>query len=712
MNGVIDIFFLLQFQRIALDKEIFMEQIAFNEFYSLMDISGIIIIEDSIEFESSRSAIMYDYLMMENEDRENMMVGILDDILREKLNHISLEYSKYRDKFVWDEVPKRDVEYYIKKHCFEDLEKELESIEESELLTQLQVFHRYGLGVKSEMATGYKGLLEGTKTDGSRLPLRIYKDFSAPEMKNIEEDIQLFIQDDKFFLCIIDNFMHGEPRGKEIIDELHKNKQATKNGICIALSSQKENITRITDEMYVGFVNKTADNIDNEIKQHLIMSQYKIMLRLLNMKREISLQKSFLYANENIKEAVFLSAMAKEEGITNHEILNQWIDLREKYYTYQEGRKEIRKTILLSSLFERMGELEETTEKEDDDELEFQNFEQYDYYINEFLSPPMSGDIFYIKGEYYLLVGQECDLSIRNGVRNNSIVELVPIHLVKNRDMGNYKEQYDYEKLLLGKFLTVEGEYCNISIDCTKREYIDNEILDLCAFNEQGYSQIYTDYKMKAEVKYLLPNSWQQYYVDLRERILNLHNRYEKIKKNEQELGFGVEQLIRDMGASHSNRLVSIIEFTHDSNMIKYDVKRVCRIRNHVLLINKLFLEYRGRQAFNTINMEMGRKAIYSLEMVGSTNKAEGKEATVILTTSRKDNMNTKRRDWVIKKGDLLQFINEQKPDDAHKYETIFADLDDKILVESITGFICKNAIKYTKQEKDGELLLKIQLLR
>lgn len=170
--------------------------------------------------------------------------------------------------------------------------------------------------------------------------------------------------------------------------------------------------------------------------------------------------------------------------------------------------------------------------------------------------------------------------------------------------------------------------------------------------------------------------------------------------------------MIKDMGASHSNRLVSIIEFTHDNNMIRYDVKRVCRIRNHVLLINKLFLEYRERQAFNTINMEMGRKSIYTLEMVESTNKAEGKEATVILTTSRKDNMNTKRRDWVINKDDLLQFINEQKPDEAHKYEKILADLDDKILVEDIKGFIGKNAIKYTKQEKDGELLLKIQLLR
>ncbi len=77
-----------------------------------------------------------------------------------------------------------------------------------------------------------------------------------------------------------------------------------------------------------------------------------------------------------------------------------------------------------------------------------------------------------------------------------------------------------------------------------------------------------------------------------------------------------------------------------------------------------------------------------------------------------KDNMNTKRRDWVINKDDLLQFINEQKPDEAHKYEKILADLDDKILVEDIKGFIGKNAIKYTKQEKDDELLLKIQLLR
>ncbi len=146
--------------------------------------------------------------------------------------------------------------------------------------------------------------------------------------------------------------MNGEARGKEIIDELHKNEHARKSGICLALSSQQENIARKTDEMYVGFVNKSAENIDSEIKKHLIMSQYKIMLTLLNKKRISALQKSFSYAADNMEVAVLLSAMARDEGITNHEILNEWIDLREHFYTYQDSRKEIGRTVLLSSMFE------------------------------------------------------------------------------------------------------------------------------------------------------------------------------------------------------------------------------------------------------------------------------------------------------------------------------------------------------------------------
>ena len=110
--------------------------------------------------------------------------------------------------------------------------------------------------------------------------------------------------------------MKGEARGKEIIDALYNEVQTRKNGICIVLSSQQEEITKNLDDLYVGFVNKAAENINNEIKQHLIMSQYKIMLTILKEERQKALEQSFLYASSNMEVAVYLSSMAKEEGIT------------------------------------------------------------------------------------------------------------------------------------------------------------------------------------------------------------------------------------------------------------------------------------------------------------------------------------------------------------------------------------------------------------
>jgi len=173
-----------------------------------------------------------------------------------------------------------------------------------------------------------------------------------------------------------------------------------------------------------------------------------------------------------------------------------------------------------------------------------------------------------------------------------------------------------------------------------------------------------------------------------------------------------VEQLVTDMGTSHNNRLISIIDFTAENNTIKYDARRICRIRNHVLLINKLYLEYRGRQAFNTINMDVGRTAMYAMELVGSENKVVGKNAIIILTTSRKENANIKRRDWLVNKADLLQFIKDSVPSKIEKYEKIFESLDEKIMLEGMSGVIGENALKYTKQSANGEFSLKIQLLK
>lgn len=124
-----------------------------------------------------------------------------------------------------------------------------------------------------------------------------------------------------------------------------------------------------------------------------------------------------------------------------------------------------------------------------------------------------------------------------------------------------------------------------------------------------------------------------------------------------------------------------------------------------------MFLEYRGRQAFNTINMDIGRNTSYAIEIMGSDERVAGNDVTVILTTSRKENENIKRRDWIINKEDILRTIKNVKPLESEKYEKVFEEMDNSILLESNTGNI-KNAIKYTKLSTNDELILKLQLLK
>ena len=186
-----------------------MEHVAFNEFYSLMNIAGIIIVEDSVEFDLSRKSVMYDCLMLTNDEKENLVTNISDEQIKNKLIKIFEVYSECKDQFIWDSVPKRDVEFYIKKHGLDELKNAIENLTEDEVKENSELFQRFGIGLKIENAIGYRGLLDGSKEDGVSLPLRIYKDFSAPDLKCMEEDWKLFSRENKFFLCVIDNFMGG-----------------------------------------------------------------------------------------------------------------------------------------------------------------------------------------------------------------------------------------------------------------------------------------------------------------------------------------------------------------------------------------------------------------------------------------------------------------------------------------------------------------------
>ena len=55
--------------------------------------------------------------------------------------------------------------------------------------------------------------------------------------------------------------------------------------------------------------------------------------------------------------------------------------------------------------------------------------------------------------------------------------------------------------------------------------------------------------------------------------------------------------------------------------------------------------------------------------------------------------------------------LSNRNIQESEKYEKVFEEMDNSILLESNTGNI-KNAIKYTKLSTNDELILKLQLLK
>lgn len=692
------------------------ENIRFKDLFSVMNISRLTIIDDMITFDERRSAVLYDYLLRSETEKQRFLDELLSlDFKKEKVlfEDIRLEYEKVSDRIIWENVPARDIEYYIENNDLYHLKAKIDRLIPDMLCGISDITKKYGFGIKDKTEIGYAELLHDAK---QCLELSIYTDFTAKELKNIQEDTKNRSNLNQYSLYIIDNYIGRNQRGRDIINDILDIPGEKKYRILFVISSQLEKIESNTPDMYIGFIHRTSNQLDAEIKQSLIFSQYKTILNLIIKKRRDALEMAFKYASENMDTAIYLSKMAREEGITNHEILNEWIDMRAGYYLSNSNNEEIKRTMVLSGLLESIDvDQEKDIITQPEDITQFQTFEQYDYSINDMYAPPMLGDIFKIKNDYYMLIGQECDLSIRDGKRHNPIAELVEVKVLNNKDMGKFKEKVAYNKLMVGKFKTLEGEFVTITIDCTKRFVIDNEILDICSFNNQGKAWIELNHNLDLETKYMLSAEWQQYYYSLKSKIRKLKEKMDRIKEMKSELRFTVQDLIDDLGASHNNRLLSIIEFETSDSKVIYDVHRICRIKKYGLLIHKLWLEYCGRQGFNTINMDVGRETTLVIKLENNMKQVSGKKVTEILTTNRNQNDLNKahQRIWIVDKNTLKESIKELDAELFEKNGCLFNELEDNIILENKTGFIVPGKLQYRKQakSKENEVFLNVKFV-
>ena len=104
---------------------------------------------------------------------------------------------------------------------------------------------------------------------------------------------------------------------------------------------------------------------------------------------------------------------------------------------------------------------------------------------------------------------------------------------------------------------------------------------------------------------------------------------------------------------------MKISNYNQEDTRIKYPIRRIARLKNTAsLLVNKMFLEYRGRLPYTSINL-IGYSIICA--NIDFNGRCEQIEVYMKLSNNRNSNSRkvSAKLPWLIKKGDLAKILPE-----------------------------------------------------
>lgn len=118
--------------------------------------------------------------------------------------------------------------------------------------------------------------------------------------------------------------------------------------------------------------------------------------------------------------------------------------------------------------------------------------ECYDLHVNKRFLPVASGDVFAIGDAHFILIGQSCNLTIReNGERTAQCAMLARISKA-DESQGNPISKYGLHYLFKNEYWSIDFN------DCIN---VDFSVLDLCALNANGKAELLDEYDL-SNVKY------------------------------------------------------------------------------------------------------------------------------------------------------------------------------------------------------------------
>lgn len=611
----------------------------------------VVSIDDDWNYHNTAEAILYDIYQLPAEDRIRLLTEIqeCDNATFNVLKNAITEMEKVG--FVADGKAKYKIYMYISDEGALNIIKAFLDTHVEKIET---ISKRYGVGLKSTGVVSLKGTIASARELG--IPIRIYTDFSAEDKVHFEKSVSALTANDGYVFCIIDDHMQKENRADEILRLIADNVAYQKKVGCVLVTSgDNSDKARYDSNIHVEFIQKQTvatkkaiDDFNMQLSMAYLKSLYRVMLANLQIAKKQAIDTVFDNLYKDVDTAVHISTMARIEGVTNFEMINKWIYSKERNEIEEQRIADIKNIIALSNVLSNLQE--STAIRDDETGNELYSNDSYDKTVNALHKMIDVGDVFEVNGSYFVLIGQECDLSLRStGERKTEVLEFVAAH-VYDSATEIIKNQFTYEQAIIANFPTEDGSLKYLTVDCGKRYYAKPEVFDICTYNSEGKSTINISTPLESNVRALLSEGLINLYVQIQQHF----QKYRQVKEKIEDMGL-FKSFVKTVGLSNEkNQVIGYDDFLLENDTVTYPVKRVCRLRKHAQLLHRMYLNYRGRQAeeavcfsrYIEINYKLG-ESIFRAKCLLSSKSNNNEEHKLY------------KRPWVVKLDDINHYLND-----------------------------------------------------
>lgn len=549
--------------------------------------------DEFINDNPSKKQIVFDFVTMDLEDQNDLLSQMCERHLdaAETLKVLVEEINPIYSQIDWDGEVLRDdfesafpvIKDKIGTEKARSIREKYDAINEKELINQHYWLSQYGLCVA--IPSCYHQLIWEYQDNGGRhSKLRIYSDFTASTKAAFEQSLQQ-ASEDRTVVCVIDNCLKDQYKAQEILDCISVIDENNANVIGTVFTS-KETTERIDERLCFVCTNKAEVN---RLSMNIVRSAYHYFLKQLQREISINIGEAFKKAKEYKYIANYLAQRAVREGISDYEVMQNWIRL---LYEVQSSKSNAAKRLI--SLAQIVDELEDDEQDLVPAELslldDLNTWEIFDYRVNDYHLPPMPGDVFVTDAnEVYILIGQDCDMMMAEGrKRRVAAAELLPVDKLVLMDKPE-KISNDMEYVWIANYKHTDSQAYCMRVDYRHRKYIDGRILDLSAYDADGNCDFLP--KIDRTVKDIL----QPHLVGHHEKLSAFFQAIRQLKDNCSD--------VLDEVLSNDQYLFLPSAYKQIEDGLHFPLRRVCRLKQtYVFFLYKLYLEYRGRQPFETIN--------------------------------------------------------------------------------------------------------------